>query len=268
MKTLKFNTFVVSLFLIAIITGFSVMDNEPRLTKSNPSNIITYDNSGTPNQIYGTPYYIDNFEGANDTTALKSRGYKVYYRGTGPQGIGATWFQGNSGVFQAFNGPTSGYVGANYQVATGTNNIDSWLVLPKKNVSAGDSIHFYSRAPLGSTFPDSIRVMYSAAGDSIPEAGSWVELGRFKVNTDGTWQKKGYGATSSGANARFAIRYIVANGGPTGANSDYIGIDALTLETNSLANDVGLNGNFIYSTISEAYNSRLKKLIPRLRPNI
>ncbi|MBK6877988.1 MAG: hypothetical protein IPG99_16460 [Ignavibacteria bacterium] len=31
-------------------------------------------------------------------------------------------------MFNAFNGPSTGYVGANYQVVTGTNNIDSWLV--------------------------------------------------------------------------------------------------------------------------------------------
>ena len=41
------------------------------------------------------PIYTDNFDGANDTTALKNRGYKVYYRGTGPQGTAPIWFQGN-----------------------------------------------------------------------------------------------------------------------------------------------------------------------------
>ena len=40
MKTIKFNTLVISLFLTAIITGFSIMDKEPRLTKSNPGSII------------------------------------------------------------------------------------------------------------------------------------------------------------------------------------------------------------------------------------
>ncbi|MFQ3598504.1 MAG: hypothetical protein SNJ66_09180, partial [Chloroherpetonaceae bacterium] len=52
------------------------------------------------------PFYTDNFDGANDTTSLKNRGYKVYYRGTGPQGIAPIWFQGNPAVFAAFNGPS------------------------------------------------------------------------------------------------------------------------------------------------------------------
>ena len=65
--------------------------------------------------------------GANDTTSLHSRGYVTYYRGTGPQGTAATWFQGNQTVFKAFNGPLNGYVAANYQVVTGMNDIDSWV---------------------------------------------------------------------------------------------------------------------------------------------
>ncbi|MBK6878450.1 MAG: hypothetical protein IPG99_18955 [Ignavibacteria bacterium] len=42
--------------------------------------------------------------------------------------------------------------------------------------------------------------------------------------------KKGFRAPSTGTKARFAIRYNVVNGGPSGINSDYIGIDSLTLE--------------------------------------
>lgn len=82
------------------------------------------------NSFSGTPYYTDNFDGSNDTTSLKARGYKVYYRGTGTQGA-ATWFQGSESYFPAFNGPVTGYVAAHYSTATNTNNIDNWLVLPK-----------------------------------------------------------------------------------------------------------------------------------------
>lgn len=211
------------------------------LTKSERKNLnsnkwdLRY-NSGN-NNTHGVPYYIDNFNGANDTTSLQNRGYKVYYRGTGLPGIAPTWFQGNpEDLFPALNGPDSGYVAANYQVVSGLNNIDSWLVLPKKNVTANDQLIFFARSPLGSTYPDSIRVMYSSAGDSIPEA-SWIELGRFKTVTNGTWERKIFTAPSSGANARFAIRYCVADGGPSGNNSDYIGIDSLSIET-TFANDV------------------------------
>lgn len=250
-RSLTFST-VVLLFLGNLL-GFTFLNG--RLTDDNPygskskkpiskievknkKNIKwESDNTGGSNNTFGTPYYVDNFNGANDTTSLKNRGYKVYYRGSGPQGIAPTWFQGNSlDLFPALNGPNSGYVAANYQVVTGLNNIDSWLVLPKKNVTATDQLVFFSRSPLLSTYPDSIRVMYSAAGDSTPEA-SWVELGKFKTITNGSWERNTFSAPSSGANARFAIRYKVANGGPSGSNSDYIGIDSLSIET-TFANDM------------------------------
>ncbi|MBK8552934.1 MAG: choice-of-anchor J domain-containing protein [Ignavibacteria bacterium] len=192
-------------------------------------------NFSEPDQSTGNAYYTDNFDGANDTASLKSRGYKIYYRSGGAQGIAPLWFQG--ALFPSFNGPANGYVASNFQTVNGNNNIDNWLVLPKKNVSAGDSVIFDARSDLGSTYPDSIRVLYSNAGDSIPEA-AWTELGRFKTNTAGQWERKAFGVSSSGANARYAIRYSVVNGGPSGTNSDYIGIDALTLETAALTNDI------------------------------
>ena len=151
MKNTKIKILITLIFLIVLIWGFSILDKDLRFTKTNPVNVIGYKNSGTPNQTFGIPYYTDNFDGANDTTALKSRGYKVFYRGTGTQGISATWFQGQDVVFPSFNGPSTGYVAANYQVVTNANNIDSWLVLPKKNVTTGDSIHFYCRSTLRCT---------------------------------------------------------------------------------------------------------------------
>ncbi len=233
-----------------IVLGFTGINDNPRKNnnpesgRSQTSNRIDLKKSayskrnlniGT-NKIFGLPYYTDNFDGPNDSTGLKSRGYLVYRRG-GPAGT-TFWFQGVPATFFAYNGSPDSYAGSNFNATTGINNIDNWLVLPKKNISASDSLVFYSRSITGSTYTDSIRVMYSAAGDSVPEA-SWTELGRFKVNVAGVWERKTFGAPSAGANARYAIRYCVVNGGPGGTNSDYIGIDALTLETSQLlTNDV------------------------------
>ena len=221
------------MFLIAGIFGlgmFMGFSNNDLPTGSKTRTTPTEHYQSNPSEVTAA-YYTDNFDGTNDTTALKARGYKVYYRGGGAQGTTATWFQGNDVVFPAFNGPPTGYVAANYNAVTGLNNIDSWLVLPGLNVGSGDTISFYSQAPLNSTFPDSVRVMFSAAGDSVPEAASWVELGRFKVNILGTWEKKSFRTSSAGANGRFAIRYAVVQGGPLGNNSDFIGIDALNISS-------------------------------------
>ncbi len=244
----KWFTFSITILLsLSIIYGFSYNqkknnDDDPTSARRknathpvSPSKENSYPDNNGHNQFFGSPYYIDNFDGANDTTSLKNRGYKVYYRGGGIQGTAPTWFQG--GVFPSFNGPTTGYVAADFQVVNAINNIDSWLVLPKNNIATGDSLVFYSRSDLGSTYPDSIRVMYSALGDSVPEA-DWTELGRFKAITTGSWLRKAFGAPIAGAGGRFAIRYNVVNGGPSGTNSNYIGIDALTIESSVFVNDI------------------------------
>mgnify|MGYP001770727008 CR=1 FL=1 len=103
-----------------------------------------------PTVITGSPYYTDDFDGANDTTALKARGYKVYYRWSSPPGTVALWFQGNPSVFPALNGPPNGYVGSIHETIANNGDIDNWLVLPAKNVQAGDTLYFSSRSPAGS----------------------------------------------------------------------------------------------------------------------
>ena len=181
-----FSTILVLVVGLGLTAGFIMED--PFGSKTNTTD--SRQPVSSPGYVsYGTPVYTDNFDDLNDTTALKARGYKPYYRGTGPQGVTATWYQGSTAVFNAYNGPATGYVAANYNVVTGANNIDSWLVLPRVagGTLAGDSLYFYCRSNTGSTYPDSVRVMYST-NDSIPE-GTWVELGRFKTNTTTGWER-------------------------------------------------------------------------------
>lgn len=45
--------------------------------------------------------------------------------------------EGTDVVFNAFNGPVTGYVAANYNVVTSVNDIDSWLITPANNVTCG-----------------------------------------------------------------------------------------------------------------------------------
>ncbi|MBN8586322.1 MAG: choice-of-anchor J domain-containing protein [Ignavibacteria bacterium] len=174
--------------------------------------------------------YVDSLNGANDTVALRTRGY-IPKRGPngGPAGTSPNWFQGNSTVFAAFNGPATGYVAANFNNVTGTNPIDLWLISPVVNGASGDTLSFYERGPTGSTFPDSIRVYWASNGDTVPGSGSWVELGRFKTTLTGSWAERRFTLPSAGANGRFAINYRVVNGGPSGVNSDFIGIDFIRL---------------------------------------
>lgn len=236
MKKKLFTTLVLSLSAIFFIFGFTQSDKNP--TSSRTGFSYSGDQSTVPSLHSFSAIYTDNMDGANDTNALKTRGYKVYYRGTGPQGLAATWFQGNSTVFAAYNGPATGYTAANFQVVTGTNTIDSWLVLPYfGGILANDTISFWERSTDG-TYPDSTWVMYSAS-DSTPEGTTWQVLGRFMNSITGSYVQRRYTAPTAAPNGRFAIRYHVVGGGPTGLYSDYMGIDAI----NIFRNTTGIIGN-------------------------
>ncbi len=175
--------------------------------------------------------FTDDFDGANDTNSLIQRGYLLYRNGTGPQGISAIWFQGvpagpGSFTFNAYNGPPSGYVASDYACAVQNNVIDNWLVLPPLNVAPGDTFSFYVRAAEDTFFVDSVKVMFNAAGDSVPGASTWYELDYFYVN-ELQWERRTYTAPAGSNIARWAIRYYIEDGGPLGSNSDYIGIDQI-----------------------------------------
>lgn len=265
----KLNYFLAAIVSFGLLLGFSVSDNPVNVSKNfsyetakNHQAVVT--DGSNPVSVTGFPYYTDNFDGANDTTALIGRGYSIYRRG-GPPGIASIWFQGNPLVFAAYNGPDSGYVASNFQSTTGANDIDNWLVLPPQNVLAGDSISFRERSVEDNFFPDSMRVMYNPTGNPLPEDPNWVELGRFLCTEDGTWGLRGFAAPSSGVFGRFAIRYAVVDGGPLGNNSNFAGIDALVLSSDQplpveltsftsvvVNSDVTLN----WTTSSEVNNSR------------
>ena len=258
---------VLVMISTGLFLGFSNSDNPRGKTSFDYAGPVMDSQKPLPATETDDPnsgvYYSDYFNGANDTNALKARGYLVYYRGTGPQGVAAIWFQGNSGVFSAFEGPATGYVAANFQAVTLVNNIDSWMVLPDLDVVMGDVIRFRCRSVTNNPFPDSVRVMYNPLGGTTPESPGWVELGRFLCADDGTWELKSFAAPSSDLFARFAIRYNVVDGGPFGDNSNYMGIDALEVDGDGVlpvelsgfssavnANTVQLN----WSTASELNN--------------
>jgi hypothetical protein len=216
-------------FLIIGMFFFGLIYSDPfgSRTQNNGSNdsqnpVVTYSNSIVK--------FSDDMNGVNDTAGLRSRGF-IPKRGplSGPAGTTPNWFQGNNTVFNAYEGPTTGYVAANYNNVTGDNTIDLWLISPVVNGVINDTISFYERSVAASTFPDSIRVYWASNGDTVPGSGSFVELGRFKTTTSGSWGERRFTLPTAGATGRFAINYRVAHGGPSGANSDYIGVDLVRL---------------------------------------
>src|SRR5262249_36675603 len=146
---------------------------------------------------------------------------------------------------QAGANPNS-YVAANYNAVAGTNTISAWMLMPNRVLSNGDVLTFYTRGPSPSNYPDRLQVRMSlndgstnvgstntSVGDFttlLPDINPTYTVGGYPGNSDGLWHQysitlAGIGAPTSG---RLAFRYFVENGGPTGANSDYIGIDTVS----------------------------------------
>jgi len=161
--------------------------------------------------------------------------------------IGTTgWFQGNDAVFPAHQGtlPTS-YIGANFNNTTGTNTISNWLLTPATTLRNGIPMTFWTRSTTANPFPDRLQVRMSTNGTSTNVGTTATDVGDFTtllLDINPTYTVGGYpevwtqmtvtitGVPSSTL-GRLAFRYFVENGGPTGANSNYIGIDTVSYIT-------------------------------------
>lgn len=180
-------------------------------------------------------------------------------------------------------GGNNSFAVVNFNSTTGTGIISNWLITPDITVQNGDIVTFYSRKGTdGATdYPDRLELRMSSTATVIPSGGS-SGLGSFttlctSVNPalvagfvyPKTWTQYTY--TVSGLSGltpvKFAFRYFVTNGGPTGANSDLIGIDTFSVDR-PLSTDSFFKDNFtVYPNpvnevvnISSLSNSEITKV--------
>lgn len=152
------------------------------------------------------------------------------------------WFQGNEFVFEAHQGAPNSYLAANFTAGGGVSTISNWLILPTSTYRNGDTLSFYSRTAAASEWPDRLEVRFSNVGgtDVGTTATSVGTFSTLLVSINPTLAVGGYpedwtrySATLSGltgpATGAFAFRYTVTEGGPLGANSNYIGIDTVQI---------------------------------------
>ncbi|HET8648327.1 MAG TPA: choice-of-anchor J domain-containing protein [Vicinamibacteria bacterium] len=178
-------------------------------------------------------------EGFDNITTLPGAGW--FLRNNSAP-LGATgWFQGNSTVFPAQGGAPTAYIAANYQNTAGTGTISNWLLTPPISLANGATFSFYTRTVTTVGFPDRLQVRMSLAGNGTDVGTTATSVGTFTallLDINPTYTLNGYPnvwtqftVTISGVATptlgRLAFRYFVENGGPTGANSDYIGIDTV-----------------------------------------
>jgi hypothetical protein len=173
---------------------------------------------------------FDNF-----TTATTTNGWTFQNLST-PVGT-ATWQAGLAGG--VFPGQANDFIAVNYNSVAGANTISNWLLSPQLTLANGGVITFYTRTVDAPAYADNLQVRMSTNGASTNVGGTNVSVGDFTtmlleinptLNTGtypNTWTQ--YSITITGlagpVSGRIALRYFVPNGGPSGANSDYIGID-------------------------------------------
>jgi len=179
-------------------------------------------------------------EGFDDITTLPGAGYSLINVSDAP---GLTdWFQGNDLVFPAHAGGPTSYIGANFNNTAGS-VINNFLITPVLSLENGDEITFWTRTTTASTFPDRLEVRIDPDGSNVDPSGpssvgSYTEL-LLEINPTlvtgvypDVWTE--FTVTVSGlagpTDTRVAFRYWVTDAGPAGNNSDYIGIDSLTIE--------------------------------------
>jgi hypothetical protein len=153
----------------------------------------------------------------------------------------------------------------NFNSTTGAGTISNWLISPNVTVQNGDVVTFYSRkgtdgTTAGADFPDRLELRMSSAATTVlpvgaSDVGSFTTLG-VTINPTlvsgfvypQTWTQYTY--TVSGLAApvavKFGFRYFVTNGGPSGSNSDIIGIDTFSVNR-TLATENFAKSNFTIS---------------------
>ena len=159
-----------------------------------------------------------------------------------------TWFQGNTTVFNAHIGANDAYIGANFN-NTGGSQISNWLMTPEVNFSGGSQLTFWTRTASGSNFPDRLQIRVSTNGSSTDVGSSPSSVGDFTnldLDINASLTIGGYPeawtqylvdlSAYAGQSGRVAFRYYIpANAGPSGSNSNYIGIDTVEfIETMSV----------------------------------
>jgi hypothetical protein len=178
-------------------------------------------------------------EGFDSIATLPANGWAQINNSVPPGTTG--WFQGNAGVFAAYEGAEDSYIAANFENADiSGGNISDWLLTPEVELDDRIIITFYTRTESGSEFPDSLELRFSTNGASTNVGTDDTSFGDFDhllltINPDlafsgypEEWTKISaeISGLPIGSTGRFAFRYLVSD---TTINGDYIGIDSVNV---------------------------------------
>ncbi|MCU0756955.1 MAG: DUF11 domain-containing protein, partial [Xanthomonadales bacterium] len=173
-------------------------------------------------------------------------------------------YQGFASVFTAQAGADNAYVAMNFNSTNNIGTISTWLLTPPLNFNSGAELRFWSRRGVTtSVFPDRLEIRLSTSAASTNVGTLATDVGDFgtvlgTINPSlvtgsscitpaaapgsggypDTWCEyrltNANGIPTSGS-GRIAFRYFVTDGGPDGANSNYIGIDTVSYDEGTSA---------------------------------
>ena len=166
------------------------------------------------------------------------------------------WFQGVSDTFSAYDGDANSYLAVDSK-SSECCLISNWAILPAFTLKDGDRFSFYTRTVANSNRPDRLEVRLSVEGIGSALPSTEAELGSFEtllltINESQEiggypeeWELQTIEISDLGAptSVRIAFRYYVTNAGINGINSNYVGIDSVSLETrlnNDSPNEIDL----------------------------
>ena len=181
-------------------------------------------------------------EGFDDIASLTAQGWSLI-NNSSPLGVSG-WFQGNdSEGFAAHAGAPDAYVAAAFTNASGDGTISNWMITPEIALNEGTEIRFWTRTVDATVAADRLQVRLSTSGASDNVGTTAQSMGDFEsllLDINPTYTLNGYpnqwteyvitlSDIPEGATGRLAFRYFVESGGPEGSNSNYIGIDSLSI---------------------------------------
>ncbi len=160
-----------------------------------------------------------------------------------------SWFQGFPADFSAHEGADNAYIAVGFRSVVDTpspnGTISNWLITPETTMNNGDILTFYTRGSGPAFFADRLQVRFSTNGASTDVGNGAFDVGDFanllvdinpnyEVGTPDAFPEDWteFSITLSGlanpVSGRFAFRYFVEDAGPSGNNSDLVGIDTVS----------------------------------------
>lgn len=175
---------------------------------------------------------------APGASLILSSGTWHAFNNSAPIGLTGVFAQNAGGPFAPAPAAGTTYAAMNFNSGSGTATIDTYLMSPTLTFTNGDVISFITRTVNTPAFPDRLRLLLSTNGASTSPVDFTtvmltINAGLSTAGYPNTWTA--FNATITGlagpTSGRFAFNYNVTNGGPSGANSDFIGIDLASYST-------------------------------------